>query len=447
MNWMTGSKDGTHILVIPYQAPGHMLPLLDLTHQLAKRGLTITVLVTPKILPQLQPLLSVHPSIQTLVIPFPPHPTIPDGVEDMKELPVFMVPELLTAMSEFYNPVLRWFQANPSPPVAILTDFFHSTWSQSLASHLGIRRIGFAPINSGGLIETWCNLGRVTEEYLPESMAHSIVANVRSWGFILSSFTELESENLEQLRKMMGHDRVWAVGPLLPIEHSKVGLNERGGSSSVPANEVLAWLDSCRAEKSVVFVGFGSQISLTKPQMEALATALEESSVRFIWSVKSPMQGLKETNGDGEVPEGFEDRVGGRGLVIRGWAPQVAILKHRAVGIYLTHCGWNSALEGLLNEVFLLVWPMQADHFVNAKLLVDQLGAAIRVCDGMSSVPDSVKLAHALAESVTGNASEKAEALKLRERALNATKEGGSSALALDDLVKELSTLTLHCTK
>ncbi|KAK3006333.1 hypothetical protein RJ639_016317 [Escallonia herrerae] len=324
MNKMTGSKDGAHILVIPYQAPGHMLPLLDLTHQLAKRGLTITILVTPKILPQLQPLLSVHPSIQALVIPFPPHPTIPDGVEDMKELPVFMVPELLTAMSEFYNPVLRWFQANPSPPVAILTDFFHSTWSQSLASHLGIRRIGFAPINSGGLIETWCNLGRVTEEYLPDSMAHSILANVRSWGFILSSFTELERENLEQLRKMMGHDRVWAVGPLLPIEHSKVGLNERGGSNSVPANEVLAWLDSCRADKSV--------------------------------------------------------------------------------------------------------------------LLVDQLGAAIRVCDGMSSVPDSVKLAHALADSVSGNASEKAEALKLRERALNATKEGGSSALALDELVKELST-------
>ncbi|KAK3040315.1 hypothetical protein RJ639_029369 [Escallonia herrerae] len=113
---MTGSKHGTHILVIPYQAPGHMLPLLDLIHQLAKRGLTVTMLVTPKILPQLQPLLSVHPSIKTIVIPFPPHPTIPDGVEDMKELPVFMVPELLTAMSEFYNPVLRWFQANPSPP-------------------------------------------------------------------------------------------------------------------------------------------------------------------------------------------------------------------------------------------------------------------------------------------------------------------------------------------
>ncbi|KAK2972113.1 hypothetical protein RJ640_013847 [Escallonia rubra] len=349
---------------------------------------------------QLQPLLSVHPSIQTLVIPFPPHLTIPDGVEDMKELPVFMVPELLTAMSEFYNPVLRWFQTNPSPHVAILTIFFHSTWTQSLTSHLGIRHIGFTPNNSIALIQKWCNLGRVTEEYLPDSMAHSIVANVRSWGFILNSFTKLESENLEQLRKMMGHNRVWALGPLLPIEHSKVGLNERGGSIFVPVDKVLGWLDSCRADKSVVFVGFRSHISLAKPQIEALATALEESGVHFIWFGKSPMQGLGKTKGDGEVPAGFEDRVGGRGLVIRGWAPKVAILKHQAVGIFLTHCGWNSALEGKLNEVFLLVWSMQADHFVNAKLLVDQLGAAIRVCDGMSSVPDSIKSAHALAESV-----------------------------------------------
>ncbi|KAK1387378.1 hypothetical protein POM88_015556 [Heracleum sosnowskyi] len=53
---------GVHILVFPFPAQGHMLPLLDLTHQLLLHGLTITILITPKNKPILDPLLSTHPS-------------------------------------------------------------------------------------------------------------------------------------------------------------------------------------------------------------------------------------------------------------------------------------------------------------------------------------------------------------------------------------------------
>ncbi|KAL0403984.1 UNVERIFIED_CONTAM: UDP-glycosyltransferase 89B2 [Sesamum radiatum] len=72
------SESGAHILIFPYPAQGHMIPLLDFTHQLAARGLTITILVTPKNLPLLSPLLSTHPhSITPLVLPLPSHPDIP----------------------------------------------------------------------------------------------------------------------------------------------------------------------------------------------------------------------------------------------------------------------------------------------------------------------------------------------------------------------------------
>ncbi|GFS40051.1 UDP-glucosyl transferase 73B1 [Actinidia rufa] len=37
----------------------------------------------------------------------------------------------------------------------------------------------------------------------------------------------------------------------------------------------------------------------------------------------------------------------GVGLIIRGWAPQVLILNHEAVEGFMTHCGWNSILEGV----------------------------------------------------------------------------------------------------
>ena len=64
--------------------------------------------------------------------------------------------------------------------------------------------------------------------------------------------------------------------------------------------------------------------------------------------------------GFGLVPEGFADRVSGRGLVVTGWAPQVAILSHRAVGGFVSHCGWNSVLEAMTSGVVIVGWPMEA---------------------------------------------------------------------------------------
>ncbi|XP_017610515.2 flavonol 7-O-rhamnosyltransferase-like [Gossypium arboreum] len=179
--------------------------------------------------------------------------------------------------------------------------------------------------------------------------------------------------------------------------------------------------------------------------MEAVASALEESMVRFIWVVKEPMKGLGIVDDDDRnvVPPGFEDRVAERGVVIKGWAPQLAILGHPAVGSYLTHCGWNSALEGILAEVLLLAWPMQADHFHNTALLVDELGVAVRVCEGLETVPDASKLARALSGSLTMNLPERIRTKKLRKTALDSIREGGSSYKALDGFVEQLSSLSV----
>ncbi|GMI97108.1 UDP-glucosyl transferase 89B1 [Hibiscus trionum] len=452
------STGGQHILVYPFPTAGHIIPFIDLTHRLLNRGLTVTILVTPKNLHLLDPLRTRHASssLRHMLLPDPDPSTTPDLLARMRCLRELHYPALL-----------QWFQSLTSPPVAIFSDFFLG-WTQSLASELGVRRVVFSP---SGSFNYALNISLCLEPLrmdpqdvnqtvsfpkLPNSPKYSLYQinplfrsykdgdpdmefyrrnwseNLESWGIVFNTFSDLESIYIDHLKKeIMGHNRVWAVGPvMMPSENNGLDATNRGGSSTVAFNELTAWLDS-REENSVVYVCFGSRIVLTRKQMDELAAALEESGVNFVWRVSSD---------DGVIPERFEDRVAGKGFFIRGWAPQVAILQHRSVGVFLTHCGWNSTLEGISAGVVMLTWPMGADQFTNMKLLVDQLGVGIRVGESSQNIPESSTLARLLVESVDGCRTERARAKMLMEAALNAVK-GGSSDKDLDLLVKAVNEL------
>ncbi|KNA15373.1 hypothetical protein SOVF_098850 [Spinacia oleracea] len=446
----------THILVFPYPAQGHMPALLDLTHQLALRGLKITILITPKNLPALTTLLSTHStSIDTLVLPFPPHPKLPPGVENIKDIGNSGNAPVTASLSKLEGEVIQWFQAHPSPPQAILSDFFLGC-TQQWATHLNIPRIAFfsvAALLTSILTHLWQHLDKLhssdiiefpglplspsfPQHHLPsifrnfrdgdpdwEIVKEGMLANSKSWGYVYNSFYALEGEYLDNIQKELGHHRVYNVGPL-----SLIGLSK----SSDTKYEVLNWLDTC-PDGSVLYVCFGSQKLLTEPQIRALALGLERSKTRFIWVVKSVSSQ--------QVPDGFDERVSDRGMVLRGWAPQVEILHHKAVGGFVSHCGWNSLLESVTAGVMLLAWPMEADQFINAKLLVEYTGLAVKLCQGEHTVPDSDALARIIYESLGQDIPQKARAKAMSNKALEAVKAGGSSAAALDELVKELTQL------
>ncbi|KAL0340432.1 UNVERIFIED_CONTAM: UDP-glycosyltransferase 89B2 [Sesamum radiatum] len=429
------SESGSHILIFPYPAQGHMIPLLDFTHQLAARDLTITIVVTPKNLPQLSPLLSTHPhSITPLVLPLPEHPAIPAGVENTVDLPANGFLSMMCALADLHNPIVHWFRNHPSPPSAIVSDMFRENYGDD-NEMVGFPRVPSSPFYP------WWQLSPVFRSYVKgdpnsEFIRDSFLANGSSYGLVFNSFGGLEGAYLEYLKKELGHDRVWSIGPVLPPDD--VGPNERGRSSSTSISEILSWLDTCQ-DHSVVYVCFGSQAVLTNKQMKELALGLEQSGVKFILAVKGATKGHVEED-YGSIPLGFEDRVAGRGLVIKGWAPQVLILRHRAVCAFLTHCGWNSTLESIVAGTPMLAWPMSADQFINASLLVDQLDVAIRVCEGAETVLDSNDLAQHLAKITSEKwTKRRARAVALGKAAMDAIREGGSSFNELGDIVVHLS--------
>ena len=412
---MTTTKK-PHILVIPLPQFGHMLPHIDLTHQLLLRGATITVLVTPKSSPYLDPLRSLHSRehFKTLILPFPSHPSIPSGVETLQQLPLQALPHMLEALSGLHDPLVDFLNHQPPSdlPDVILGSSFLSPWINKVADAFSLKSICFLPINAHAISTMW---GQEDRGFFDEFET----ATTESYGLVVNTFHELEPELVESVTaRFMTHHRVWTVGPLLAV---KAGV-DRGGSSSLPPEKVLAWLDTCSEDNSVVYIAFGSQIRLTVEQTAALAAALETSTMRFIWAVRDAAKKVNSGDNYGDdvdvIPAGFEERVKDKGLVIRGWAPQTMILEHRAVGSYLTHLGWGSALEGMVGGVVMLAWPMQADHFYNAKLLVDDLGVAVRVGQNKDSVPDSGKLARVLADSVKDDFPERVRLMKLREKGI-----------------------------
>lgn len=77
--------------------------------------------------------------------------------------------------------------------------------------------------------------------------------------------------------------------------------------------------------------------------------------------------------------EGYLERTIDRGLVVKSSALQVEVLKHEAVGGFVTHCGWNSVLEAICSGVLMIVWPLYAEQRWNKVFLVEEMKLALEM--------------------------------------------------------------------
>ncbi|KAK3419425.1 hypothetical protein EUGRSUZ_H05050 [Eucalyptus grandis] len=85
--------------------------------------------------------------------------------------------------------------------------------------------------------------------------------------------------------------------------------------------------------RSVVFLCFGSRGAFASAQVREIALGLERSEQRFLWVVRNPPPSIAtKPDLDHLLPQGFLERTRNKGLVMKTWAPQAAILKHESVG-------------------------------------------------------------------------------------------------------------------
>ncbi|XP_047329195.1 UDP-glycosyltransferase 76B1-like [Impatiens glandulifera] len=193
-------------------------------------------------------------------------------------------------------------------------------------------------------------------ETLEKLLNNMIDAAKRSSGIIFNSCDLLEQSELIKLRRELNVP-IFTIGPfnkLFPAAASSLLVQDRSS---------ISWLDK-QEPKSVLYVSFGSLVTLSKTEFVEIATGLANSGKPFLWVVRV---GLVRGSGWLEgLPDGFSDEIEGRGYIVK-WAPQEEVLGHPAVGGFWTHSGWNSTLESICEGIPMMCFPIAGDQMVNAR--------------------------------------------------------------------------------
>ncbi|KAI7751523.1 hypothetical protein M8C21_022435 [Ambrosia artemisiifolia] len=376
-----------HFLVVPLGSPGHYIPTIDLAKLLAQHGVKVTIVTTPvntirfgSILDQaIQSGLPI--SFLELQLPYMKF-GLPEGCESLDDLPdLSLGHDLFLAQSSLQQEVEQYIERLNPRPSCILSGTF-LLWTCETAKKFQIPRIVFDGMNCFtqmcnhvlylSKLSFLFNSGSKDVKDFSEKLRKS---ESEAFGVVINSFYELEPKYADAYQKIK-KDKAWCVGPLSLCHKYAAEKVQRGNRSSISENECIKWLDS-QENESVIYACLGSISRIEPVQLIELALALESSKKPFIWVVRAGHKTEKIEKWIDE--EGFAERTKDRALLIRGWAPQLLVLSHPAVGAFLTHCGWNSALEGISAGVPMVTWPQFQEQFYNEKLLVQVLRIGVSV--------------------------------------------------------------------
>ncbi|XP_030495730.2 UDP-glycosyltransferase 73C3 [Cannabis sativa] len=458
------AKELHHFILFPFLAQGHLIPMVDIARMLAQRGVIITIFTTTQNAARVQGVLNRAKEaglrINLIQLKFPyVEAGLPQGCESLEALPSPDLGEkFFSSTSLLQKPVETMMPELTPPPTCVISDPY-MPWTINIARKLNIPRIVFhARCNFFQLCSHLLCVPEteyigipglpdridVMKAQLPEPRTSEMKefqeqmkeAEMESYGVIINSFEELEPSYVKEYKKMKS-GKLWCVGPASLCNKNELDNAERGKKSSIDEHECLKWLDSWKPS-SVIYVCFGSIFTLTLPQSIELALGLEASNKPFIWVVRDSGSNRYEELEKWFKEYEFEERIKRRGMVIRGWAPQVLILSHPSIGAFLTHCGWNSTLEAISSGIPMVTWPLFTDQFLNEKLVAQVLKTAVTVGskyiepgeeDQVMVKSETIQIAieKVLDDQGEESIERRERAKKFGEMAKRAVEEGGSS--------------------
>ncbi|KAL2327059.1 hypothetical protein Fmac_020486 [Flemingia macrophylla] len=256
-------------------------------------------------------------------------------------------------------------------------------------------------------------------------------------GNIYDTSRAIEGSYIDLLERFGNGKKVWALGPFHPLAIEK--------KDSKESHSCMVWLDK-QEPKSVIYVSFGTTITLAEEQIKQIAIGLEESKCKFIWVLRDAdkvdiFDGSESKRND--FPNGFEERVKGMGIVVRDWAPQLEILSHTSTGGFMSHCGWNSCLESITMGVPIAAWPMHSDQPRNSVFMTEVLKVGLDVKDWaqrnvLVSATDVENAVRRLMETKEGDEMRE-RAIRLKHAIQRSIDEGGVSHMEMESFIAHIT--------
>nr|QOI79390.1 UDP-glycosyltransferase 87A1-like protein [Rheum officinale] len=432
-----------HVAFIPHPGRGHVNPMLNLCKLIASRrpDLHVSFILTEEWLALL--------GSQAKPINFATIPNVlPSELVRGSDLLGF----LESVQTEMTEPVERLLNQLEPPPDLIIADCFLS-WAVELGKRRKIPVASFWPASPSSFTAFYHHQLILSRHFYPLDLSGSsgeeridfipgipsirladlpgefqvnnkrglnIVTTIVSTAskaqcIIFRTIKELEESALTSLRASISIP-LYPVGPAIP--------NSTNSPNRTP--DYIEWLDT-QQERSVLYISLGSFLSATSAQVDELAAGLKDSAVPFLWVARSQTDELSPAV------------VGDKGMVV-SWCDQMRVLRHASVGGFLTHCGWNSALETAFAGVAALTFPLGIDQTVNSKVIVEDWGIGWRMKNEFRDLVRRERVSEALKRFMDLESSERMEldskCAKLNELLQLAVAEDGSTS-SLDEFFSD----------
>ncbi|XP_065871739.1 7-deoxyloganetin glucosyltransferase-like [Euphorbia lathyris] len=465
-----------HVVCIPYPAQGHVSPMLKLAKLLHYNNFHITFVNTEynhrRLLKSRGPnALDGRPDFQ--------FKTVSDGLPPSDANATQDIPSLCESTSKhslgpFTELVSQLGSDQDSPPVTCIISDACMSFTLDAADQLGIPIVlfwtpsacgvlgyahyetlfqkGLTPLKdpsylTNGYLETtidWIpamkniqlkdlpTFCRTTDQndIMFNFLIREITRTSRASAIIFNTFNSFEQQVLNALSLTL--PPIYTIGPLqlLLDQFPTTNLQNLGSNLWEEQPECIEWLDS-KPENSVVYVNFGSITVITPQQMTEFAWGLANSNKSFLWIIRPDLVAGEKAM----LPPEFVAKTKGRGM-LASWCKQENILKHRAIGGFLSHMGWNSTLESMCGGVPMVCWPFFAEQQTNCWFACGEWGVGMEI-DNNVKREEVEKLVRELMDGDKGKAM-KMKAMEWKVKAEEATMPGGSSYTNFDELVRFL---------
>ncbi|CAN4094017.1 unnamed protein product [Withania somnifera] len=422
------NEKSLRVLMFPWLGHGHISPFFELAKKLVTKNFSIYLCSTPANFISIKQKLvneNLSEKIHLVELRLPSLPDLPPHYHTTNGLP----PHLMSTLKKAFAKSRSCFTQilDNIEPDLLLYDLLQP-WAPKVASQKNIPSVVFVTSSAtmfSYMFHTFKNphskfpyssiyyrdyeLTRMLKSQDLEPMEQQQKDNTsvklcfkRSSKIVLiKGFKEIDGKYCDYISTLT-KKRVVPVGPLVQQPTSEDG-----------NSQILTWLNQ-KSKGSTVFVSFGSEYFLSQEDRKEIAHGLEQSTVNFIWVVRFPRgEKLKLEHA---LPHGYFKKVGERGIVVEDWAPQAKILGHANIGGFVSHCGWNSVMEGMRIGVPIIAMPMHLDQPLNSRL-VEEVGVGLEVVRDKNGNLDRAQIAEIINKVVMGKEGEsiRAKAKKISE--------------------------------